>query len=302
MKPFLLKTGSFLIFLGTVYVCLTGIYHQNDALRSRWNQGIPNWIKDSNLEDHFEDFETFCQRHTESKINLILGSSTALHGIHPTHLGRAWYSLASRGQNPAASAIMLDLAKTISQNYRVEIDTVIVDVYPEFSQDWVYYKYDTYEHMALTLGINQLIQQGHRVFRGGGIRRFHNAVSHRLFGPERPSIGVDRIRGYEMHSDSAFNEAQPLAWDGILNDACIEAIQRLSAEEVTLIFLCPPVMHENHCKELNEKLSEPMQSIWLDANDNLQLKDSCLFFDDHHLNDLGAMKNTEWIKYQLQQN
>ena len=61
-------------------------------------------------------------------------------------------------------------------------------------------------------------------------------------------------------------------------------------------------MHENHCKELNEKLSEPMQSIWLDANDNLQLKDSCLFFDDHHLNDLGAMKNTEWIKYQLQQN
>jgi len=134
MKRLILKTLGFLVFTCGMYVCLTGFYYQNPQLKTRWNQGIPNWIPESNLAQHLSVFEAFCQEKTANRINLILGSSTALHGISPEYLGDNWYSLATRGQHPAASEIILDLALAIAKDANVGIDTLMIDVYPEFSK------------------------------------------------------------------------------------------------------------------------------------------------------------------------
>ena len=53
----------------------------------------------------------------------------------------------------------------------------------------------------------------------------------------------------------------------------------------------------NPCKWITQSSLTPfVTSAWLDANTNSQFKDSTLFSDDHHLNDIGATLNTNWIK------
>ena len=194
---------------------------------------------------------------------------------------------------------MLDLAASIAKDANVSIDTLIVDVYPEFSQKWVYAKSDAYEHMALTLNADHILRKGPQVFAGGGFRRFHNALSYRLFAPKSEFSGIGRIQGYEIHLDTVYSEAPPIPWDGLIHYDCLSAVQRFAKKEKTTIFICPPVLHENHCEEMYIRIGPMEEAIWLDANDNLAIRDSSYFFDDHHLNHNGAIQNTLWIQSQL---
>lgn len=302
MRPFLRNT---LIYLGItilVYFVFTSLYLRIPVLKERWNQGIPNWIYSSHFAETIDDFQKFCRDQQGTSINLILGSSTALHGIEPSQLGENWYSLATRGQNPHVSEIILGMAETKCAPLGIEIDTILIDVYPEFCQSWVYDKGDALTHLALTAEISDIAPFSFQIFRNGGLRRIHNAVSFRL-GPKNDSPeskSTQKLRGFEAHHDSGW-KAFDLPFDGVFDANCIESIEKVSNRNGTTIFINPPVLHPNHLLSLQSHITNTT-TLWLDANTNRTFLDSSLFFDDHHLNHRGARAYTKWIKGHIRRN
>ena len=189
------------------YLVFTTIYSQIPALEKRWNQGIPNWISESSFSVQMEDFEAFCDSNKGKNVNLILGSSTALHGINPEILGENWYSLASRGQNPFVTDIVLKIAESTCEKHLIDIDTVLIDIYPELCQEWVFNKADALEHLALTAQLSDILPHATSVFQDGGIRRIHSAISFRLNNTDNSNrITATNARGYEAVANTGHNE------------------------------------------------------------------------------------------------
>jgi len=297
MTRFLQKAIGFLAMSVVFYLVLTTIYSQIPALEKRWNQGIPNWISESSFSLKMDDFESFCASTKGKNVNLILGSSTALHGINPEILGDNWYSLASRGQNPFVTDIVLKIAESTCEEHLIDIDTVLIDIYPEFCQEWVFNKADALEHLALTAQLSDILPHATSVFQDGGIRRIHSAISFRLNNTDNSNrVTATNARGYEEVANAGHNEQFKVPWKEDAHQFCLQSIAELDSKNETTIFVNPPVLHQNHLNDLRNQLKSSISSPWVDANTNRQFTDSTLFFDDHHLNDDGATLYTHWIK------
>jgi len=297
MVRFLINVIAFGTFCPLIYLAFTFVYLQFPTIEKKWTQGIPNWISESSFQTQMDRFESFCASNEREHINLILGSSTALHGINPEILGDNWYSLASRGQNPFVTSIVLEIAQAICQQHEASIDTLVIDVYPEFCQEWVFEKADALEHLALTSELSTMLPHALQIFHGGGIRRLNSAFSYRVKHLTSPKVTQKkRNLGYEAVKPAPWKNLFPVPWKGAIAPTCLKSIKQLDSSASTTFFLSPPVLHENHTKNLQSQLNPFIASPWLDANTNSQFKDSTLFSDDHHLNDVGATLNTNWIK------
>ena len=244
-----------------------------------------------------ENFESFCDSNKGKNVNLILGSSTALHGINPEILGDNWYSLASRGQNPFVTDIVLKIAENTCEKHLIDIDTVLIDIYPELCQEWVFNMADALEHLALTAQLSDILPHATSVFQDGGIRRIHSAISFRLNNTDNSNrVTATNARGYEAVANTGHNEQFKVPWKEDAHQFCLQSIAELDSKNETTIFVNPPVLHQNHLNDLRNQLKSSISSPWVDANTNRQFTDSTLFFDDHHLNDDGATLYTHWIK------
>ena len=205
--------------------------------------------------------------------------------------------LASRGQNPFVTDIVLKIAESTCEKHLIDIDTVLIDIYPEFCQEWVFNKADALEHLALTAQLSDILPHATSVFQDGGIRRIHSAISFRLNNTDNSNrVTATNARGYEEVANAGHNEQFKVPWKEDAHQFCLQSIAELDSKNETTIFVNPPVLHQNHLNDLRNQLKSSISSTWLDANTNRQFTDSTLFFDDHHLNDDGATLYTHWIK------
>ena len=145
----------------------------------------------------------------------------------PIVFGPNWFNASTRGQNLLVTEAYVDILKQKAQEYDVTIDTVIIDVYPEFQQEWVVKKMDAIEDMAQSIPLSALFDHQSIFLRGRHGSRLHARVVHQL---KRPSLKKSdnsvkaawlEFAGYEPMKSEAFENDRPLSWDNRLSPAIV---------------------------------------------------------------------------------
>lgn len=262
---------------------------------------MPNWANDYSAGQKLVDFKHFCRRSKGMSVNVILGSSTSLHGIDPRLLGESWFNASTRGQNLMVSTMYAGLLRDAANSCNKTIDTLLLDVYPELNQEWVVNKQDAVEDMVQSLPL-VLIIQNPCLLTPDPFRKIHartvNFFRSKESKKRTSQLNIDQDNGYESLQAHAYSDANPLVWHGVIH-AGINFDIHTSDVAQTIIYHNPPTLHTNHITDFLDAVPPPKESQWIDGHvcrDQLELTD---FNDDHHLNLIGAQKYSKLLAYHL---